>query len=230
MKYENIRKAVFRRRPNRFIAVCELDGADVVAHVPNTGRCRELLVPGYTVYLTENENPARKTRYTLVSVNRAGRLINMDALAPNRAFREAAEGGTVRLPGLDVPTLVRPECRFGDSRFDFYLENGGRRAFVEVKGVTLEEDGAALFPDAPTERGVRHVRELCRAAAEGYLAYLVLVVQMEGVDRFSPNRRTHPAFADALAAARESGVRILAYDCLVAPDEIRLNRPVPVVL
>jgi sugar fermentation stimulation protein A len=230
MKYENIRNAVFRGRPNRFIAMCELDGADVTAHVPNTGRCRELLVPGYTVYLTENQNPARKTRWTLVSVNRAGRLINMDALAPNRAFREAVEDETVRLPGLDVPTFVKPECRFGDSRFDFYLEDGVRRAFAEVKGVTLEEDGAALFPDAPTERGVRHVRELCRAAKEGCLAYLILVVQMEGVDHFSPNRRTHPAFADALLAARESGVRILAYDCRVAPDEIRMNRPVPVVL
>lgn len=230
MKYEKIQKATFLRRPNRFIAECELDGKPAVAHVRNTGRCRELLVPGATVYLEENTNPARRTRHTLVSVEKGGRLINMDALAPNRAFREAVETGALRLPGLGDLTALRPERRFGDSRFDFYLESGAQRAYAEVKGVTLEENGVVLFPDAPTVRGVRHAHELCRAAGEGYLAYLVFVVQMENVRYFTPNRATHPAFGDALETARASGVKILAYDCAVAPDEMRLGRPVPVML
>ena len=230
MKYEMIHKAIFRVRPNRFIAECELNGIPVTAHVRNTGRCKELLVPGCAVYLEENENPARRTRFTLVSVEKADRLINMDALAPNRAFREAVELGALRLPGFGERPALYPERRFGDSRFDFYLESGAQRAYAEVKGVTLEEDGVVLFPDAPTLRGVRHVRELCRAAEEGFLAYLVFVVQMENVRYFTPNRRTHPAFGDALEAARAAGVQILAYDCAVAPDEMRLGRPVPVVL
>lgn len=239
MTYRSVQKAVFRLRPNRFVAECSLDGELVRAHVPNTGRCRELLVPGCTAYLEDARapggppRPARKTRYTLVAVEKGGRLINLDSQAPNRVFREAAESGKLLLPGMEGPcTLVRPEVRYGDSRFDFYLEGAGgaKRAYAEIKGVTLEEEGAVFFPDAPTERGVKHLNGLCRAAAEGYLAYLVFVVQMRGVRCLSPNRRTHPAFAEAMERARDAGVALLARDCLVEPARLELGDPVPVVL
>jgi DNA-binding protein, stimulates sugar fermentation len=155
----------------------------------------------------------------------------MDSLAPNKVFREAMEEESVELPGFHGPcTVLKPETRFGNSRFDFYLESSSQKAFAEVKGVTLEEDGVVLFPDAPTERGVKHIRELCRAAEEGYLAYLVFVVQMENVNYLIPNRRTHPAFGEAMEIARKSGVNLLAFDCRVAPDEIRLNERVEIEL
>ena len=231
MRYDPIQKAVFQRRPNRFVAECELEGQKVTAHVRNTGRCRELLVPGCTVYLNENLRPGRKTRYTLISVEKSGRVINMDSLAPNKAFREAMEEGTITLPGFDGPCRVlKPETRFGESRFDFYMESVSQKAFVEVKGVTLEEDGVVLFPDAPTQRGVKHIRELCRAAEEGYLAFLVFVIQMKDVRYLTPNRRTHPAFGEAMEIAKKSGVNLLAFDCRVAPDEIRLAEQVEIVL
>lgn len=231
MRYGRVQKAVFLRRPNRFVAECGLGGETVAAHVPNTGRCRELLVPGCTVYLEENLRPGRKTRQTLVCAEKSGRLINMDSLAPNKVFREAVKRGELALPGFPGPcTLLRPEVRYGDSRFDFYMENGAQRAFAEIKGVTLEEDGVALFPDAPTERGVKHIRGLCRAAGEGYRAYLVFIVQLRPVLYLTPNRRTHPAFGDAMEAARRAGVELLAWDCRVAPDEIRLGGQVKIVL
>ena len=226
MRYDNIKAARFIDRPNRFIAHVELDGRKEVCHVKNTGRCRELLRPGALVFVQENHSPARKTRFDLIAVDKGGLLINMDSQAPNRAFGEWAAAGNF-WPGL---TLLRPETVFGGSRFDFYLEAGERQAFVEVKGVTLERDGLALFPDAPTERGLKHVNELMECAARGYEAYLVFVIQMKGVRSFTPNRATDPAFSERLAQAAGAGVRILAWDCLVTPESMDIDRPVEVVL
>ncbi len=226
MQYQKIQPAVFRARPNRFIAQVELEGRETVCHVKNTGRCRELLTPGALVYLAESANPSRKTRYDLVAVRKGARLINMDAQAPNQVFREWARGGNF-VPDL---TLLRPEQVFGSSRFDFYWEAPGRRGFVEVKGVTLEEDGVVRFPDAPTQRGVKHLEELAAARAAGYEAAVCFVVQMADVDRFEPNDSTHPAFGAALRRAAEAGVQVLARQCAVAPDRLELAGPVEVRL
>ena len=230
MEYGEVRRAEFIARPNRFVARCRLDGAEVTAHVPNTGRCRELLVPGYPVWLAPASGPARRTHFTLVCVDRLGKLINLDSRAPNRVFGEAVAAGRLRLPGLGPVTLLRPETVFDRSRFDFYLESGPRRAFAEIKGVTLEADGTACFPDAPTERGLKHVREACLAAAQGYLAYVVFVIQMQGVRRFEPNWRTQPEFGAALREARAAGVYLLARECAVTPGSLTLAGPVPVEL
>lgn len=226
MIYERISPAVFLSRPNRFIARVLLEGQETVVHVKNTGRCRELLIPGATVYLQDNHRPDRKTGYDLIAVQKGERLINMDANAPNTVFGEWLRSGG---PGF-VPDLVRPETVYGDSRFDFYYEYRLRRCFVEVKGVTLEENGVVRFPDAPTERGVKHLRGLIRCVREGYDAAAVFVIQMKDVSYFEPNRRTHPAFADALAEASEAGVRLLALDCQVTPDSLCIADPVPIRL
>lgn len=222
--YHRVIPGAFRTRPNRFIAQVETEEGLEICHVKNTGRCRELLVPGARVTLAVSDNAARKTRCDLVAVEKGSLYINMDSQAPNRAAGEALP----RLfPGL---TLLRPETKCGDSRLDFYLEAAGKNWFVEVKGVTLEEDGLALFPDAPTERGVRHLRELaCIARAGGGTAAL-FVIQMKGPRAFSPNQKTHPAFAQALCEAREAGVRLMAYDCLVTPRGMTLDSPVPIIL
>ena len=217
-------QARFLERPNRFIALVERAGQVEACHVKNTGRCRELLVPGATVYLAQGQNPHRKTRFDLVAVEKGPLLINMDSQAPNRA---AAEFLPKLLPGL---TLLRPETVYGSSRFDFYAEAGRGKWFWEVKGVTLEEDGTAMFPDAPTQRGVKHLKELCACLREGYRAGILFVIQMKGVSRFIPNDRTHPEFGEALRAAAAAGVRVLAYDCLVTPDTLSLDAPVPVFL
>lgn len=234
MIYEQMREGRFLSRPNRFIAWVELDGEAVCCHVKNTGRCRELLTEGAQVWVQECANPSRKTRFDLIAVRKGQLLINMDSQAPNRAAGEwIASGGLLRAGQAaagESLTLLRPECRFGSSRFDFYLETTRERAFLEVKGVTLEQDGVALFPDAPTERGVRHMEELCACVREGYGGYLLFVIQMEGVRCFRPNERTHPAFGQALRAARAAGVRILAYDCAVTADSMSLRAPVPVEL
>ena len=218
MKYESVRAGRFIARPNRFIAYVELDGRTETVHVTNTGRCRELLVPGNTVYLAEGRNPARKTRYDLVAVRRGERLINMDSQAPNAAALEWLRAGALFPPG----TEIKPEYTCGDSRFDIAAFTPDL-TLLEVKGVTLERDGAALFPDAPTARGTKHLREL--AAFPGQ-AYVLFVIQMEGVAYFAPNEATDPAFAGALRAARDAGVHILAYDCRVTPDSMTINRPV----
>ena len=224
MIYANIREAVFLRRPNRFIAMAELDGAETVCHVKNTGRCRELLIPGAKVYLQRAENPLRKTAWDLIAVQKGERLINMDAAAPNTVFGEWLRRGGAGF----VPELLKPECVHGDSRFDFYLEHRNRRIFAEVKGVTLEEDGVVRFPDAPTERGVKHLRGLAQAVKEGYEAWAVFVIQMKDVFFFEPNRKTDPAFAEALTAAAAAGVKILALDCTVTADSITIADSVPV--
>ena len=224
MQYQNIRAAQFIDRPNRFIAHALLDGAVITCHVKNTGRCRELLVPGATVYLEFSTNPARKTPCDLVAVCKGDRLINMDSNAPNAVAAEWLRSGGLGF----VPEVLRPECVHGDSRFDFYFEHGGRRAFMEVKGVTLEEDGIVRFPDAPTERGVKHLCGLADAVGEGYDAYVLFIIQMNGVRYLEPNRITHPAFAEALRTAADAGVCVLALDCRVTEDSITAGQPVEV--
>lgn len=226
MQYTDIVPAKFIKRPNRFIAEIELDGKKTLCHVKNTGRCGELLVPGADIYVQRADNKSRKTEYDLICVNKNGRMVNIDSQIPNAVFLEWVKAGGF-LP--DIST-IKPECRYKNSRFDFYLETADEKIFVEVKGVTLEEDGGVYFPDAPTERGVKHIQELCDCLDAGYGAYLVFVIQMEGVRFFAPNRNTHPAFADVLSEAARKGVRILALDCIVTPDTIRMNTPVPVCL
>jgi len=221
--YHQVIEGKFLARPNRFIAHVETEQGLEICHVKNTGRCRELLLPGATVYLSISENPLRKTRCDLIAVKKGNLLINMDSQAPNRAAAEA-------LPRL-IPNLTRikPEAVYGASRLDFYLEAGKRKIFMEVKGVTLEQDGLALFPDAPTQRGIKHLQELEKCAEAGYDALLLLVIQMKGVHAFSPNHITHPAFAQAFYHAKEKGVNILAYDCIITPDSMTLDAPVPIL-
>ena len=226
MQYQNVKRGRFLARPNRFIAHVELEGQTEVVHVKNTGRCRELLVPDATVYLEKSANPARKTQYDLIAVEKGSLLVNMDAQAPNQVFREWAESGGFQ-PGL---TLLRPETTWGSSRFDFYWEAGERRGFVEVKGVTLEDNGHARFPDAPTERGVKHLHELIRCHSEGYEAAVCFVIQMGGMTDFAPNDLTHPAFGEALRQAAQAGVQVMARGCAVTPDSLTMGEPVPVRL
>ncbi len=227
MKYETVVPGRFLARPNRFIAHVELDGQTQICHVKNTGRCRELLVPGAQVYLEDfGPDTKRKTRYDLIAVEKGSLLINMDSQAPNKAVEEFLRAG-----GLwESPTLVRPETKWGNSRFDFYLEQGERKAFLEVKGVTLEQEGLALFPDAPTQRGVKHLEELTAAAAAGFEAYVLFLIQMKGVHTFRPNWELHPQFGQALVQAAQAGVNVLAYDCRVTPSTMVLDAPVPVNL
>ena len=226
MIYENILSAIFVDRPNRFIAHVELNGRLEVCHVKNTGRCRELLIPGCRVYVQHQPSPTRKTAYDLIAVEKGERLLNMDANAPNRVFNEYVRAGRF-LRGWSV---IRPETTHGDSRFDFYLESPGHRLFAEVKGVTLEDDGVMRFPDAPTERGVKHLEGLARCVQEGYEAWAVFVIQTEDVRWMEPNRRTHPAFADAMRQAAQAGVHLLALDCHTEPDRLEICRPVEIRL
>lgn len=227
MKYTEIVSAEFIERPNRFIAYVDLMGERTKVHVKNTGRCRELLKDHARVYLEKSGNAARSTAYDLVAVEKEGRLVNMDSAAPNKAAGEWLRAGGL----YEDVSLVRPEKTFGSSRFDFYVESAsGRRAYIEVKGVTLEREGVAAFPDAPSERAVKHVEELMEAHRQGYEAYLLFVIQMKGVCRVEPNWDTQPAFGKALQMARKEGVRFLAYDCLVRRDGMELDAPLPVVL
>ena len=226
MRYEHIIPGTFLSRPNRFIAHVDVGGETAVCHVKNTGRCRELLVPGGLVYLQDfgPDVSGRKTRYDLIGVKKerpgGPLLINMDAQAPNKVFAQWAGAGQFR-PDL---TLLRPETVYGASRFDFYYETAaGARGFVEVKGVTLEENGRALFPDAPTERGVKHLEELMRAREQGYAAHVCFVIQMSGMTAFSPNDATHPAFGAALRRAVEAGVDAFAVECAVTPETLEIT-------
>lgn len=226
MRYKETEKAIFLKRPNRFIAEVEIQGKRETVHVKNTGRCKELLIPGAEVILEKSENPNRKTKYDLICVNKQGRLINMDSQIPNRAAEEwIKEGGL-----FPEEVTIRPEKKYGNSRFDLYVESPVRRAFVEVKGVTLEEDNVVRFPDAPTVRGIKHVEELIHCMEEGYEAYLLFVIQMKGVKKFMPNWDTQPEFGKALIKAKKAGVRILARDCLVTEDTIEIQEEVPVDL
>ena len=224
MRYGEILPAVFLSRPNRFIAHVLVEGEEVVCHVKNTGRCRELLRPEARVWLEKGTNPKRKTAYDLVTVEKGHRLVNMDAQAPNKIFGEWA----LRLEaGI---RSVRPEVAFEDSRLDFLLETEQGRHYVEVKGVTLEEGGHVFFPDAPTERGVRHLHTLMHAVEQGHRATVFFVVQMADVLDFSPNDSTDPAFGQALRQAAAAGVQVLAFTCQVTPEEVTMDRQIPVIL
>lgn len=226
MRYQNVVSGIFRSRPNRFIAIVEINGKSQVCHVKNTGRCRELLVDGCKVYLERADNPNRKTAYDLIAVEKGTRLINMDAQAPNRVFGEWVKGGNFFSDLIEI----HPEYVYDKSRLDFCLETEHGRHLVEVKGVTLEKDGVVYFPDAPTERGVRHIRELQRAVREGIGATLFFVVQIEGVHKMFPNDEAQPEFGAALREAAAAGVQIEARDCFVTPDTLKIGEKVPVIL
>ena len=225
MRYGKMVEGVFLARPNRFIAHIEIDGKVETCHVKNTGRCRELLPAGARVWCLDAQSPSRKTRYDLITVQKGDRLINMDSQAPNTAAREWLLAG-----GLGEIENLKPESRHGDSRFDFSFIKGGRQCFLEVKGVTLENDGVCAFPDAPTERGAKHLRELTKLAREGFGAYVLFVIQMEGVKYLHPNDATDKPFGDALRKAQNAGVEILAYDCKIGVDTMEIHEKVEVKL
>jgi len=236
MRYEQIVTGIFLKRPNRFLAHVLIDGRETVCHVKNTGRLREFLIPGAKLLVQYHPNAAsvgRKTSYSVIGVYkeeagfaRERLLINMDSQAPNQAAEEWLKRG-----GLSpLVTDIKREVTYGDSRFDLAFRLDTVPAFMEVKGVTLEHGGIAAFPDAPTERGIKHIRELAQAAADGYAAYLLFVIQMKGVHTFVPNRKTHPEFAEALCQAQRDGVHILAYDCLVTEHTMEIDQPVKVKL
>ena len=226
MKYERIVKGKFLERPNRFIAYVDIDGQKETVHVKNTGRCKELLRPGAVVYLQEFDPSARKTKWDLIAVEKNGRIINMDSQIPNKVVKEWLESGGL----FQNVTKIQPEYTYGDSRVDLYVEADGKKVLIEVKGVTLEEEGRVRFPDAPSERAVKHVEELKRAVGEGYEAYAFFVIQMKDVRYFTPNMDTHPAFGEALREAALAGVHVIAYDCWVDCDHITLEDEVKVVL
>lgn len=223
MTYPSVRTGIFRSRPNRFIALVEVDGVVTTCHVKNTGRCKELLTPGCTVVLAEGTTPHRKTPYDLIAVYKGDRLVNMDSQAPNAV---AADYLAARFPDA----ILRREVTYGASRFDFAIETPTDRWFVEVKGCTLEVDNRGYFPDAPTQRGVKHLRHLIQASQEGYRTAVLFVIQMEGVASISPNDATHPAFGETLREASRSGVELWAVDCTVTPASLTHRRPIPVML
>lgn len=225
MKYGKMVKGSFLARPNRFIAHVNIDGKEAVCHVKNTGRCRELLSPGATVWCQEFDDAKRKTKYDLITVQKGERLINMDSQAPNKAAGEWLQAG-----GLGEITNLRAETTHEDSRFDFSFMKDGKHCFLEVKGVTLETDGVCAFPDAPTTRGVKHLQGLAKAAREGYGAYALFVIQMENVKYLHPNDATDPAFGEALRNAAAAGVTVLAMDCTVTEDTMEIRSPVEVRL
>ncbi|MEF2836478.1 MAG: DNA/RNA nuclease SfsA [Oscillospiraceae bacterium] len=225
MQYANMIPGIFLARPNRFIAHVEIDGQTEIVHVKNTGRCRELLSVGAQVWCQKSNNPTRKTKYDLITIRKGSRLINMDSQAPNQAAKEWLSGG-----GLGEIQNLRPETRHGDSRFDFSFVKDGKTCFLEVKGVTLETDGVCAFPDAPTERGAKHLRGLTEAAKEGFGAYVLFVIQMADVQYLHPNDATDPEFGKALREAAAAGVEVLAVDCEVTVDEMKIRKFVPVSL
>ncbi len=229
MLYTNVEKATFLQRPNRFISNCLLNGQQVSAHIKNTGRCKELLVPGCTVYLETANNPARKTRHTLFAVEKGPHFINIDSSAPNKVAAEALASGELPFYG-ERATLIKPEAAFLHSRFDFYIETKNFKGYMEVKGCTLEENGVCRFPDAPTLRGQKHVEELTALAKSGVAAAVLFVVQMEKALYFTPNNATHPAFGAALIAAKAAGVQVLAHTCAAGPGMLALGPALPVRL
>ena len=216
MKYNAITSAIFISRPNRFIARVNLDGRELSVHVKNTGRCKELLLPGSTVYLEKASNPERKTPYALVAVEKDGRIINIDSQAPNAVVKEW-------LLKDNKYDLVKPEFKYGDSRIDFYMEKGSEKYLMEVKGCTLFVDGVGYFPDAPTERGAKHLRELTGAIEKGYHAIIAFVIQGEGINEVRPNEATDPEFAAAFHEAKAAGVKVVFYTCRVTGDELEIT-------
>ena len=224
MKYSNIVKGEFVDRPNRFIANVIIDDKIEVCHVKNTGRCKELLVKGNTVYLQKSDNPDRKTKYDLIAVQKGERLINMDSQVVNHVVLEY-------IPNLfDKIKYIKPEYKYDNSRFDIYVETESEKIFIEVKGVTLENNGVVRFPDAPTERGIKHLKELQKAVTEGYKAYVMFVVQMSDIKYFEPNSETHPEFAKELRKAKNNGVVPLAFDCAVTPNSLEIRKPILIKL
>ncbi|MBP3634133.1 MAG: DNA/RNA nuclease SfsA [Oscillospiraceae bacterium] len=222
--YKNMVPGTFCARPNRFIAHVQIAGKEEICHVKNTGRCKELLVPGAQVWCQHHDDPNRKTKWSLIAVQKGERLINMDSQIPNKvAYDYVNQGGL----GF-VPEFVKGEKTYGTSRFDLYYEAQGKKGFVEVKGVTLEQDGIARFPDAPTERGRKHLLELQKAASEGYEAWVLFVIQMSDIRHFEPNSATDPAFAEALRQVAQNGVRIRAAECAVTPNGLVITKEVPV--
>lgn len=219
MKYSKVTKGIFISRPNRFIAHVEIDGKTEICHVKNTGRCRELLVPGANVVLEISDNPSRKTLYDLIAVYKSGMLINMDSQAPNKVFFEWLN----ETEFFGEISSIRPETKYNKSRFDFYIEANGRKIFIEVKGVTLEENGVVLFPDAPTERGVKHLNELVDAIDDGFESYVFFIIQMKNCTYFTPNKNSHSEFANTLKYAKEKGVKIFALNCDVKENELTID-------
>ena len=225
MNYENMIPGIFHARPNRFIAHVEIDGVVQVCHVKNTGRCKELLPKGAQVWCQEFDSQTRKTKYDLITVKKGDPLINMDSQAPNKAAGQWLSAG-----GLGQISNLKPETTFGNSRFDFSFEKDGKLCFLEVKGVTLENDGICAFPDAPTERGVKHLKELTALKKQGYGAYVLFVIQMADVKYLHPNDQTDPAFGQAIREAQQAGVQIMAMDCAVTEDRMNIRLPVLVKL
>ena len=225
MKYSNIVPGIFLRRPNRFIAHIQIGGKEEICHVKNTGRCKELLPAGAQVFCHRSDNPARKTQYDLITVKKGDRLINMDSQAPNTAAGEWLAGG-----GLGNISGLKAESVHGDSRYDFSFIKEGKKCFLEVKGVTLENDGVCAFPDAPTQRGVKHIQGLKQAAKEGFGAYVLFVIQMDNVKYLHPNDVTDPAFGQALRKAAAAGVTLLAMDCQVTENSMTIQNPVQIRL
>ena len=224
MKYKNVVKGTFIERPNRFIAKVDIDGNIHTVHVKNTGRCKELLIKGATVYLAKSDNESRKTLYDLIAVekkreNKEPLLINMDSQIPNSVAEEFLIKGNL----FSKNAIIKREVTYKNSRFDLYIEDNGKKSFLEVKGVTLESDGIAMFPDAPTIRGVKHINELVSAIADGYEAYILFVIQMKGVKLFKPNAKMHKEFADVLSFAKKNGVKVLAVDSIVTKDSIEID-------
>ncbi len=229
MKYSNIHEGIFIERPHRFGAMVLLDGKSEYVHVKNTGRCREILLPGAKVFLEKSNNPDRKTRYSLISVYKGGMLINIDSQVPNAVVCDALANGNVE--GYPKMSFLKREAVYGNSRFDIYYESiKGENGFIEVKGVTLDIEGTAMFPDAPTDRGRKHLMELADAVNNGFCAHVVFLIQYRPAAIFVPNRMMDPAFADALKIASEAGVQIHAYDCHVTKDTINIGNLVPMQL
>ena len=222
MRYEKIKSGIFIKRPNRFVAHVLTEGKEEICHVKNTGRCRELLIPGVSVILAEGKGTGRKTKYDLVAVNKGGQWINMDSQAPNQAVWEWILEGNL----FSKEARVQREKKYKASRFDLYVEEKDRKAFLEVKGVTLEENQTAKFPDAPTARGIKHIQELIQCTEEGNEAYLIFVIQMKGIREFCPNWDTQPELGENLIKAKNAGVHILAWDCRVTESEMKLDQPV----
>ena len=226
MIYENIQRGIFQSRPNRFIAHVVVNGKTEICHVKNTGRCKELLISGVIVYVQSNDNPNRKTKFSLIAVQKGDRLINMDSQIPNKVVLEWILQGNL----FNDIIKIKPESTYKNSRFDLYVETETQKAFVEVKGVTLEKDAIAMFPDAPTLRGLKHVTELIDAKKNGYDCYIIFVIQMDKIKHLSPNYTTHREFGRALELAQLSGVNILAYECDISPGSIAITKSVPVIL
>ena len=226
MEYKNIHVGEFIIRPNRFIAHVKIENTIEICHVKNTGRCKELLLHGATVYVQHFPNTKRKTSWDLIAVKKGDVLINIDSQAPNKAVKEWLLSGGLGF----IPDIVKPEYQYEDSRFDFYLEQENKRWLIEVKGVTLEKDGVALFPDAPTLRGVKHIEGLARHSKEGFVTAILFVIQMDGILYFTPNEIMHPEFSQALRHAKQEGVHIMAYECEITPNSMNIRNPIEIKL